>query len=201
VHTSLLEALITLLDFQAARWLIAKEVPGQAGNNHPTMVPAGPYKTSDGLINIAATGGVIYERFCQAAGLEYLLNDPEYSTLKARQQNRDKLNGIIEETIKTKPSKEWIDLLNEAGVPCGPIYKIDEMFADPQVKHTGMAAPVYSKQHGRDIEVVGQGIHMSRTPWKLRSATPERGEHTDEVLHELGFDDAKISELRKAAIV
>jgi crotonobetainyl-CoA:carnitine CoA-transferase CaiB-like acyl-CoA transferase len=200
VESSLLSSQIAMLDFQAARWLIAKDVPGQAGNNHPTTIPSGVFRTRDGYINIASAGEDIYVRMCGALGFPQVAKDPDYSTPKARLKNRDKLNAIFEEVTKTKTSAEWIDILNRAGVPCGPIYKMDEVFADPQVKHLGIAQPVEHPTLGR-IELVGQAVSLSRTPSKLRTATPERGEHTDEVLGELGYDRAAIARLRAAGAV
>jgi crotonobetainyl-CoA:carnitine CoA-transferase CaiB-like acyl-CoA transferase len=200
VESSLLSSQIAMLDFQAARWLIAKDVPGQAGNNHPTTIPSGVFRTRDGYINIASAGEDIYVRMCGALGFPHVAKDPDYSTPKARLKNRDKLNAIFEEVTKTKTSAEWIEILNRAGVPCGPIYKMDEVFADPQVKHLGIAQPVEHPTLGR-IELVGQAVSLSRTPSKLRTATPERGEHTDEVLGELGYDRAAIARLRAAGAV
>lgn len=200
VQVSLLGAQIAMLDFQAARWLLAKEVPGQAGNNHPTIVPTGVFRTKDGYINIASSGEEIYRRLCGALGAEHLADDPDYSSAAARSKNRDKLNAAIEDITKTKSSADWIDLLNRAGVPSGPIYRIDEVFADPQVRHLGIAQPVHHPKHGR-MELVGQAVTLSRTPSRLRSPTPERGEHTDAVLRELGYDDAAIAGFRQRGVI
>lgn len=200
VQTSLLQAQIAMMDFQAARWLIGKEVPPQAGNNHPTSIPTGVFKTSDGYINIAASGQAIWERFCQAAGGEALLKNPNYATGGARSKNRDQLNADIEALIVTRSSTEWIEMLNEAGVPCGPIYKMDEVFADPQVRHMQMAAPVKHPTLG-EIEVVNQPVKMSRTPSELRTATPDAGEHNAEILATLGYDAAAVAELKKRGVL
>jgi crotonobetainyl-CoA:carnitine CoA-transferase CaiB-like acyl-CoA transferase len=200
VQSSLLAAQIAMLDFQAARWLIAKEVPGQAGNNHPTSIPTGVFKTKDGHINIAAAGNDIYRRLCKALGAPQLADGPDYANDKARSANRDRLNAAIEEITKTKTSAEWIARINEAGVPCGPIYKMDEVFADPQVRHIGIAQPVEHPSLGR-IELVGQAVTLSRTPSKLKTATPERGEHTDAVLRELGYDAEAIAALRAKKVI
>src|SRR5436305_265055 len=143
VQSSLLGAQISLLDFQAARWLIAKDVPGQAGNDHPTSIPTGVFPTSDGFINIAASGQHIFLRFCSAIGAEHLGKDPRFTTDKLRSDNRAALNCAIAEKTRTRSSREWIDILNAAGVPCGPIYKMNEVFADPQVAALGMAADVH----------------------------------------------------------
>ncbi len=200
VQSSLLAAEIAMLDFQAARWLIAKEVPGQAGNNHPTSIPTGVFKTKDGHINIAAAGTEIYRRLCKALGADGLAGDPDYATDSLRSRHRDRLNAAIEEITKTKSSAEWIELINEAGVPCGPIYKIDEVFADPQVKHIGIAQAVDHPSLGH-IELVGQAVSLSRTPSAIRRPSPERGEHTEAVLRELGYDDRAIGQLRAKGVI
>jgi len=200
VESSLLSAQIAMLDFQAARWLIAREVPGQAGNNHPTSIPTGVFKTKDGHINIAAAGAEMFQRLCKVLGAPNLAADPDYSSDKGRLKNRDKLNAAIEEITKTKTSAEWIALINAAGVPSGPIYRMDEVFADPQVQHLGIAQPVDHPTLGR-IELVGQAVTLSRTPSRLHSATPERGEHTDAVLRELGYDDEAIAALHRDGAV
>ncbi len=200
VQSSLLASQIAMLDFQAARWLLAKEVPEQAGNNHPTAIPTGVFATSDGHINIAASGPELFGRFCKAVGAEHLASDPAYSSGRARLKNRDQLNAKIEEITRTKSSAEWIDILNAAGVPCGPIYKMNEVFADPQVQHIGIARGVEHPSLGR-VELVGQAVELSRTPWGLRSATPEKGAHTDEVLTSLGYDAAAIASLREKKVI
>ena len=200
VQSSLLGAQIAMLDFQAARWTIAKEVPGQAGNNHPTSIPTGVFATADGHINIAAAGNDIYHRCCRALGVPELATDPRFVTGKARLENRDVLNGMIEAITRTRTSAEWIETLNAEGVPSGPIYKMNEVFDDPQVKHLGIARKVHHKTLG-EVEVIGQAIELSRTPWSIRSATPEPGEHTDAVLAELGFGAAEIASLRAKKVV
>ncbi len=200
VQSSLLGAQIAMLDFQAARWTIAKEVPEQAGNNHPTSIPTGVFQTSDGYINIAAAGNDIYHRLCKALDAMHLANDPAYATGKARSDNRDALNAVIEAITVKGTSADWIERLNAAGVPSGPIYKMNEVFDDPQVKHLGIARKVHHKVLG-DIEVIGQAIELSRTPWSIRSATPEAGEHTDVVLGELGYSAAEIEGLRGRKVV
>jgi len=199
VNTSLLQALIAMLDFQAARWLIAHEVPPQAGNDHPTAIPTGVFKTADGYINIAASGK-LYERLCNALGAPELFTHPDFSEYRLRSKNRSALNAEIQKHTVQRTSTEWIALLNEAGVPCGPIYTIDKMFADPQVQTLGMAQPVVHPELGRQ-ELVGQGVNLSRTPAQLRKHAPDAGEHTREILEQLGYAAAAIDDLKKRGVV
>jgi crotonobetainyl-CoA:carnitine CoA-transferase CaiB-like acyl-CoA transferase len=200
VETSLLQAQIFMLDFQAARWLIGHEVPGQAGNNHPTAIPTGMFKTADGFINIASTGGKMWERLCAAIGVPELAARPEYADSAARSQNRDALNVEIERKLANASSAAWIARLNEAGVPCGPIYSIDAVFADPQVEHLKIAREV-KKKNGSMLPVVGQPVSLSRTPSEITAPPPEAGEHTFEVLREFGFSDSEIEALRAARAI
>ena len=178
VESSLLAAQIAMLDFQGARWTIAHEVPEQAGNDHPTSIPTGVFQTSDGYINIASAGDEIFGRFCRAVDRPDLAEHPDYKTGRARSDNRKALNAVIEALTKTDTSAAWIEKLNKAGVPSGPIYKMDEVFADPQVKHLGIAQTVHHPQLG-DIELVGQAVTLSRTPSRMKTASPGPGEHTD----------------------
>ena len=200
VQSSLLGAQIAMLDFQAARWLLAHEVPEQAGNNHPTSIPTGVFATADGHINIAASGADLFARLCKTLDAEHLATNPEYANGRERLRNRDRLNAAIEEITRTRTSAEWIDRLNAAGVPCGPIYNIDQVFADPQVRHLGIARAIDTPEHGRQ-ELVGQAVDLSRTPWVLRTTAPEKGEHTDVVLTALGYDAATIADLRSRGII
>lgn len=199
VQTSLLEAQIFMLDFQAARWLVDGEVPGQVGNDHPTAVPMGCFASTDGCINIAPMP-VHWAKFCTAIGLEDLVDHPDFATPKARFDNRAKVNEAVEGRTILKTSAEWIEKLNAAGIPCGPVYSIDETFADPQVRHLGIAQSVESAELGA-ITLNGQPITLSRTPNKIVSAAPELGENTDEVLGWLGYSAEEIAELHSRKTV
>ncbi|MFT6581139.1 MAG: formyl-CoA transferase [Alphaproteobacteria bacterium] len=202
VHTSLLESIIQMLDFQGSRWLIKGEVAAQAGNNHPTGTPTGVFPTSDGHINIAAAGTNLFDRMCGAMGADDLASEERFRSGEGRTDNREEVNERISAYTATKTSDEWIDILNEAGVPCGPIYTIDQVFQNEQVQHLGIAKTVNHKTLGT-MNVVGQALNMTATPQPdtLRMATPELGEHTDDILAELGYDDNKIKSLHGSDIV
>ena len=202
VHTSLLEAQIAMMDFQAARWLIEQDLPGQAGNDHPTSIPTGVFPTADGHINIAASGQPIYERFCKAIGAPELIERPEYADGQSRSAHRKELNAELAAITSTRRSAEWIEDLNAAGVPCGPIYRVDEMAEDEQVRHLRIARPAAHPELG-EIELVGQAMQLERTPQppQMRSAAPALGEHSDEVLTSLGYDDETIAGLRERGVV
>ncbi len=200
VESSLLAAQIAMLDFQAARWLIAGEVPEQAGNDHPTSIPTGVFRTRDGYINIASAGDDIYRRLCRALDAPELADHPDYKTGRLRSQNRKALNAAIEAITRERDSAEWIDRLNRAGVPSGPIYTIDQVFADPQVQHLGIAQAVEHPLLGT-TRLVGQAVTLSRTPSRLETPSPELGQHSDEILRELGYADADIAGLRQRGVI
>ncbi len=201
VQTSLLESMIGMLDFQAARWLINKEIPEQAGNDHPTSIPTGVFPTSDGHINIAGAGAQqMWERLCNAAGAEHLLAREEYKTGKLRSANRVALNQELSAITCLATTDEWIKRFEQASVACGPIYRMDQVFNDPQTQHLGIATPVHHPELG-DIKVVGQPVGLSRTPSEIRTATPARGAQTDDVMHELGFTVEQIKDLKARLVI
>ena len=193
LHTSLLQAQIAMLDFQATRWLIDRDVPPQVGNDHPTSMPTGLFHTSDGAINIAVSGKVTWERFCHAAGQPDWIEDERFVDGSARLQNREALNSAIQDVIGTKSSAEWVSAMNQAGVPCGPVNSIDQTFADEQVQHLGVAAEIDTLPFGA-TQMVAQPVRLTRTPTSMVAHPPDRGEHTDEVLAEAGLDAAQIAE-------
>src|SRR6202034_3933438 len=176
------------------------EVAKQAGNNHPSSAPTGVYKTDDGYINIATAGQTIWKRFCEAIEAPELLHNPDYANGAARSKNRDALDVEINRRLVGRDSTEWIERLNKAGVPCGPIYSIDKVFADPQVEHLGMAQSVAMKDKSK-MRLVAQPMRLSRTPSRLAVRPPELGENTDAVLKEFGFKPKEIAALHKANAV
>jgi len=201
VATSLLQAQVFMLDFQASRWLNTADVPRQAGNNHPTSIPTGVFKTRDGHINIATAGGEMWKRLCKAMDAPALAGNPQYASAAARLKNRDALNAAIDGYLADRTSAEWIERLNEAGVPCGTINTVDKVFDDPQVKHLRIVQDIETGDGRGTLHVVGQPVSLARTPSRLAAPPPERGEHTQEVLREFGFSDAEIAELRNKHVI
>jgi formyl-CoA transferase len=201
VHTSLLEAQIFMLDFQASRYTMKGEVAKQEGNFHPTSPGTGMFKTADGYINIAASGDSLWKKFCEVAGDKDLSSNPDFATVVSRATNRQALIAHLNDIVASKPSAFWVDELSKAGVPCGPINTIDQVFADPQVQHLKIRRPVDHPKIGT-FDIVGQPIHMSAFPQPERlRPTPDQGQHTDEVLRELGYDAAAIAALRGKGVV
>lgn len=199
VQTSLLQAMLYMMDFQTSRWTIDHEVPKQAGNFHPTSIPTGVYKTKDGHINIAVFGGKIWERFCEAMGAPEWIADERSKTKAVRSVNRDWLNAEIEKRLVENTSDHWIATLNEAGVACGRINNIREAFEEPQVQHLGVLRKVNSKWLGEQA-LMGQPVTLTRTPSDIVRAAPRRGEHTEEVLAEAGYDPEDIARMKSAGV-
>jgi formyl-CoA transferase len=199
VHTSLLEAMIYMMDFQTARWTIEGEIPQQAGNFHPTSIPTGVYRTKDGHINIAVFGGKIWERFCHALGAPEWIADERSATKVNRSVHRDWLNAEIEEKLAAEGSDYWIEKLNQEGVACGRINNLAQVFEEPQVQHLGMLKTVVSPRLGEQ-KLVGQPVNLSRTPSTIARATPRRGEHSEEILSEIGYDGAALARMKAAGV-
>jgi formyl-CoA transferase len=200
VQSNLLQSQIVLNDFQAARFLMKGEVPPRVGNDHPTSMPTSAYRTSDGHMNIAASGDGMWKRLCDALGRSDLLARAEFKTQPDRAKNRVALNAEIERATVTKTAAEWIEILNDAGVPCGPIYSMDQVFDDPQVRHLEAAVPVEHPKLGR-FRIVNQAIRLSRTPASIATPTPALGEHTEEILGELGYGAEDMKKLRDLKVI
>ncbi|HKA44086.1 MAG TPA: CoA transferase, partial [Burkholderiales bacterium] len=200
VQTSLLEAMVAMLDFQATRWLIDGEVPPQAGNDHPTSFPMGVFPTKDGTINIAASGDRMFNDFLKVIGAPELARDERFAVRKIRNKHRPQLRALVEEKTRTWTSEALIDALNAVGVPSGPILTIDKVFENPQIRHLELAQTVESPQFGK-LTLVRSPTRLSRTSTALRRAAPAPGGETDEVLKEHGYAAAEIAALRASGAV
>ncbi len=200
VDTSLLESLIAMMDFQAATYLVENNVARQQGNDHPKSMPTSAFKTSDGYINIGAGDQIRWERVARALGLTELIEEPEFRTGNDRSRHRDALKARLGAVLVTRTMAHWVEVLNAEGVPCGPIYSVDQVFSDPQVRHQGIATKVMHHALG-EIELVGQPVHMSRTPWAMRTAAPEAGEHTGAILAQIGYTEPEIASMRERGVV
>jgi crotonobetainyl-CoA:carnitine CoA-transferase CaiB-like acyl-CoA transferase len=200
VQTSLLESMIAMMDFQATRWTIDREVAPQAGNHHPMSVPMGCFASADGYVNIAGAGGRLLESLCQAVGLPGIPADPRFDSAAKRSANRAELNALIAERLRTRTTAEWVEALNQAGVPCGPVYRMDEVFADPQVEHLAMTESVQHPALGR-LDILRNAVRMTDAPATVRTPSPDVGAHTDELLAELGYPRAEIDRLRAQGVI
>lgn len=200
VQTSLLQAQIFMLDFQGARYLVEGEVPAQAGNDHPTVIPTGVFETTDGYMNIAVAGEDIWQRFARALGCDDWIDDARFVTASARSDNRAALSAAIGAITVGAPTAHWIAKMTEAGVPAGEINDIGQAFANPQVQHLGMAQPVTSTERG-EIQLIGQPIGMSRTPSQIAAPPPTEGQHSDDILQSLGFGVSEIAQMRRDGAV
>ena len=200
VKTSLLQAQIAMCDFQAARWLVDHSVPPQAGNDHPYSTPMGVLPTQDGYINIGVGGDGQWRALCDALGRADWKQDPRFLTQNDRFTHRPALNHLLHAHFVQQPSAHWLALLEQHGVPAGPIYKMDEVFADPQVQHLGMAEAVPHPVRG-SVELVAQPVTLSRTPARITHGLPEKGADTETVLREAGCDEARIHHLRASHII
>jgi len=200
VQTSLLESMIAMMDFQAARWTIDHEVPAQAGNHHPTGVPMGCFAAADGYVNIAGASGRMLRRLCEAIGLPGIPADPRFDSAGKRSANRAELNALIAQRLRTRTVAAWVEDLNRAGVPCGPVYRMDEVFADPQVEHLAMTEPVEHPALGR-LDILRNAVRMAGAPGTVRTPSPDLGGDTDAVLTELGYPRAEIDRLRAQRVI
>ena len=199
VQTSLLQAQVFMLDFQASRWLMDKEVPPQAGNDHPTSIPTGVFKTSDGHINIAVAGQKMWEKF-KLLFKDPAFDNPDFADAKGRSKNRKALNALIDSHTSKKTAAEWIAIFNDAGAPAGEINDISQVFALEQVRHLGLAQPMDSQERGK-TEVVGQPILMSRSKASVRRPPPTLGQHTGEILAEIGYGAEDVKKLAKDGVI
>jgi crotonobetainyl-CoA:carnitine CoA-transferase CaiB-like acyl-CoA transferase len=200
VQTSLIEAGLTLLDFQATRWTMDKQIPPQEGNNHPTNTPMGCFPTADGHLNIAATSNKNFKIFCKLIDRENMAADPRFATIASRRQNKEALNAMIADALQAKTTAEWFELVVAAGMPCGPVYDIKQAFADPQVEALRIKRSVTHPRLG-ELDLVAQPCEITGFDREIRSATPDIGEHNDEILQTLGYGAGEIEKLKAARVI
>lgn len=200
VQTSLLHSLIAMMDFQAARYLNEGDIPQATGNDHPTSSPTGLFQAQDGPFNVGSSGEGTWQRLCQILEHPEWIDDPHFLTERLRVIHRDRVTAALQTVFTTRPAAHWVELLNDAGVPSGPVYTVPQVFEDPQVRHLGISIPVQSSR-GATVHMIGQPMHLSRTPAQVATAAPDWGQHNDEVLRDAGYDDASIGRLRAEGVI
>lgn len=199
LHTSLLESMVYMMDFQTSRWLIEGDVPTQAGNYHPTSIPTGVYKAKDGYMNIAVFGSKIWERFCDILGAPEWVTDERYKDKQGRSINRDSINAEINRRLAAQDCAYWVERFNTGGVACGLINDVKGVFEEAQVQHLGIVKELVSKHHGPQ-RLVGQPMQLERTPSTIARAAPKRGEHSEEILKEIGLEAAELAVLKSKGV-
>ncbi|MEH3086028.1 MAG: CaiB/BaiF CoA-transferase family protein [Xylophilus ampelinus] len=199
LHTSLLESMVYMMDFQTSRYLIDGEVGAQAGNFHPTSIPTGVYKARDGYMNIAVFGSKIWERFCNILGAPEWIDDPRFHDKPSRSINREALNAAINDRLAAHDRTHWIREFNDGGVACGLISDVREMLEEPQIQHLGMVKDVISARLGPQ-RMVGQPVQLERTPSAIVRSAPRRGEHTEEILTELGLASEDLQRMKATGV-
>jgi crotonobetainyl-CoA:carnitine CoA-transferase CaiB-like acyl-CoA transferase len=200
VHASLLHAQVAMMDFQAARYLNDGDIPVQVGNDHPTSSPMGLFEAADGHFNLGASGEGNWLRLCDVLQQPQWLAEPDYANEKLRVKNRARLNREITVLFKTESVAHWVELLNDIGVPAGPVYTVPQVFEDPQIQHLGVAQSVQTPE-GPLMRLISQPVTLERTPAGITNSAPGWGEHTDEMLREAGYGDDDIARLHAEGVV
>jgi formyl-CoA transferase len=200
VDASMLDGQVSWLTYQAGRYLASGNVPQRIGSAHPLIVPYQDFEASDGFINIAAGNDNLWKKFCAVTDLSDIADDPKFATNPKRVENRDEVVAIVSKKINTKTMQEWLDILNDAGVPCGPIYTVDQIFKDPQVLAREMLVEIDHPKCGK-IQVTGSPIKLSETPAEITTHPPMLGEHNSSILQEFGFSEENITKLKEDKVI
>jgi formyl-CoA transferase len=200
VHTSLIESMLFMMDFQAARWLIDREIPAQAGNQHPTVAPQDVFATADGFVSIGAISTPHWIRLCEALERPDWSLRAEWRTMDGRRRDKEALHAAIGEETRKQSTAHWIERLEPLGLPCGPVYTLDQTFADPQVRDLGIAAPMTHPVRG-GVHVVQSPLHFEGQARPAMRAAPLAGADTEDVLRGLGYGPDDIAALREKGVI
>jgi len=194
VDTSLLDSQIAWLTYRAGEFFASGKLPEKVGSGHPMIVPYQAFKAKDEYINIAAGNDQLWKRFCKVINMENIMDDPKFVTNAKRVENRKELIAILSKIIETKTGAEWLKLLEDAGIPAGPIYTLDKLFSDPQVLHRKMVVELAHPKAGK-IKVTGVPVKLSDAPGEITAPPPLLGQHNKEVLKDLGYSAEEIEKL------
>jgi len=200
IDVSLLDSQVAWLTYRAGSFFASGKIPQPLGSGHPNIVPYQAFKANDTYVNIAAGNDQLWQKFCSAVGLEDIVENPKFATNAKRVENRNELVNIISNIVSSKNAQEWLDILTKAGVPCGPIYTLDEIFTDPQVLHRNMVKDLDHIKAGK-IKVTGVPVKLSATPGEILTAPPVLGQHTKEILLEIGYSDNDIEKFYQEKVV
>ncbi|MDE3155083.1 MAG: CoA transferase [Acidobacteriota bacterium] len=201
IDVGMLDSVAALLSYQAATYFATGRAPGRVGNRHPTIVPYETFEAADGALVVAVGNDSLWRTFCTAAGLDALIDDPQFARNRDRVVNYETLRPILAKRLRERSRQEWLDAFGAAGVPAGSVRDLHEVFTDPQLAERSMVAAVEHLTAG-PLRLLGVPIKLSETPGSVREAPPVLGQHTDRVLTEdAGLDAAALARLRHEGVI